>query len=323
VKEVGPGQFIVRGDSEGEKAPLRRADVKKMSVSPLSIMPTGLAEGLGAEKMRHLLTFLLTEPIAPAPVQRKGAPPPRSRAEVEAVLKGSAPADISKPLRILLVAGPKDHGPSEHDYPDWQKRWTTLLGLAENVTVSQADEWPTAAQWAECDAAVFYNANPRWSEATAKDLDAHLARGGGAVFLHFAVHGRDAPEALAERIGLAWGKGSKFRHGELDLLIRDPAHPIMRGFEDVRFIDESYWNLTGDAGRIHRLADAVEEAEPRPMLWTHETGPGRVFVSILGHYSWTFDDPLFRVLVLRGICWSAGQDADRLNGLAVIGARMR
>ena len=35
------------------------------------------------------------------------------------------------------------------------------------------------------------------------------------------------------------------------------------------------------------------------------------FVSILGHYSWTFDDPLFRLLLLRGIAWSAGEDADR------------
>ena len=29
-----------------------------------------------------------------------------------------------------------------------------------------------------------------------------------------------------------------------------------------------------------------------------------MFVSIPGHYSWTFDDPLFRVLLLRGIAWT-------------------
>jgi type 1 glutamine amidotransferase len=48
-----------------------------------------------------------------------------------------------------------------------------------------------------------------------------------------------------------------------------------------------------------------------------------VFVSILGHFSWTFDDPLFRVLVLRGICWTSRQPVDRLNDLALPGARLR
>jgi type 1 glutamine amidotransferase len=47
-----------------------------------------------------------------------------------------------------------------------------------------------------------------------------------------------------------------------------------------------------------------------------------VFVSIPGHYSWTFDDPLFRVLLLRGICWSAKQPVDRLNELVWPGARI-
>ena len=40
-------------------------------------------------------------------------------------------------------------------------------------------------------------------------------------------------------------------------------------------------------------------------------------------YTWTFDDPLFRVLVLRSICWAAGEtDVDRLSELAVVGARL-
>jgi len=47
-----------------------------------------------------------------------------------------------------------------------------------------------------------------------------------------------------------------------------------------------------------------------------------VFVSILGHYNWTFDDPLFRLLVLRGACWAAGEPVDRLSELATVGARV-
>src|SRR5688572_18812779 len=138
-------------------------------------MPTGLPEGLGETKMRDLLTFLLTEPLQPAPIERKGAPPPRSRAEIELVTKATTrPVSSAKPLNVLLVAGAKDHGPSEHDYPAWQKRWTTLLGLAENVKVAQANEWPTSEQWANADVAVFYCANGAFDQAKAKELDAHL-----------------------------------------------------------------------------------------------------------------------------------------------------
>jgi putative heme-binding domain-containing protein len=331
VRGAGPDHFIVRGDAAGEKVPLASSDVKKISPSPISLMPTGLPDALGPEKMRDLLTFLMTEPVLPATLERKGAPPPRTRADVDAVINAGVATTSStqpaspKSLNILLVAGPKDHGPSEHDYPLWQKRWATLLGLADGVTVDQSTDWPTAAQWSAANVAVFYTANAGWTAAKAKDIDAFLARGGGLVLLHYAVNGRADVQAWADRIGLAWRDGaSRFRHGPIDLAIRDTGHPITRGFDHIHFVDESYWELIGDPKRIHLLADAPEENQPRPLLWTVEppTG-GRVFVSVPGHFTWTFDDPLFRLLVLRGVSWSAGEPADRLSGLATIGARVR
>jgi hypothetical protein len=47
-----------------------------------------------------------------------------------------------------------------------------------------------------------------------------------------------------------------------------------------------------------------------------------VFVSIPGHFSWTFDDPLFRVLLLRGIAWAAREPVDRFNDLVWPGAEL-
>jgi putative heme-binding domain-containing protein len=330
MRKVGDDRFVVRGDYLAEHPPRPSADVKQITPLPTSVMPTGIVEGIGPDKTRDLLTFLLTEPLTPAPIERKGAPPARTRAEIEAVLGGgvasdaaSAPAQL-KPLNILLVWGPKDHGPSEHDYPAWQERWTTLLGLADGVTVDSAEKWPTPAQWDAADVAVFYSANPAWGADKTKDVDRFLARGGGIVVLHAAVHGRDHVEAWADRIGLAWRDGfSKFRHGALELSIRDTAHPIMRGFERIRFVDESYWNLIGDPSRIKVLADTPEEGKPRPMVWIREHEKGRVVANLLGHYTWTFDDPLFRIMLLRSICWSAREPADRLSGLATIGARMQ
>jgi type 1 glutamine amidotransferase len=278
---------------------------------------------VGPERLRDLLTFLLTEPLKPAPLERDGAPPPRKRAEVEAVLKDSAPpaADARK-LRIVLAAGKKDHGLGEHDYPLWQKRWTTLLSLADGVTVETADGWPSAEQWQKADVVVMYSSNPGWNADRGKDLDAFLDRGGGLVLIHWGVNGGEAADEYAARVGLAWGKGAKYRHGKQDLHFGGSKHPITRNFDKLELDDESYWNLTGEPSRVDVLATGNEEGKPQPLFWTREQGKGRVFVSIPGHFTWTFDDPLFRILLLRGIAWSAGEPVDRFNELATVGARI-
>ena len=93
---------------------------------------------------------------------------------------------------------------------------------------------------------------------------------------------------------------TKYRHGPLDLEIAGPAdHPVTKGQKAARYVDETYWPMVGDASKVEVLATAVEEGKAHPMMWTFEAGKGRVFGSVLGHYSWTFDDPLFRLWVLR------------------------
>jgi type 1 glutamine amidotransferase len=281
---------------------------------------------MSPEQLRDLMTFLLTRPLDPAPLERPGAPVARTRGELEAVLGAAAANERSTdsaPLRVLLSAGPKDHGPGEHDYPKWQERWAKLLAMSEGVKVATCQGFPSADQLRGSDVVVFYSNNPGWSKEKAEDLDAFLARGGGAVYIHYAVDGHAAPAELAERIGLAWRAGSKFRHGGLKLKFNTDRHPVTGGFESLSLVDESYWNLLGDPSRVALLAAGAEEGRDQPLLWARQHGRGRVFVSIPGHYAWTFDDPLFRVLILRGIAWTAGRPTERLTHLAPIGARMQ
>jgi putative heme-binding domain-containing protein len=323
VRDDGPSRLVI-GDAAGKEFAVARDRVESVTVSPRSTMPEGLDKALGPEKLRDLLTFLLLAPLDPAPLEAPGAPPPRSRAEVEAVLAGSRKPDAPpRPLRVLLSAGPKDHGPGEHDYPLWQRRWARLLRLADGVTVREATGWPTRQQFEQADLVVMYSANPGWSADKAADLDAFLARGGGLVLIHYAVNGGKDVDAFARRIGLAWQGGvSRFRHGPLELSFPDRKHPVTRGFDKLRLVDESYWQLQGDVKDVHILATGVEEGSARPLLWARQQGKGRIFVSIPGHFTWTFDDPLFRVLLLRGMAWAAGDPVDRFNGLVTIGARL-
>lgn len=154
-------------------------------------------------------------------------------------------------------------------------------------------------------------------------MDAYLERGGGAMYMHWAVNGSDQVADFSKRIGLAsWGGKIRYRHGPLMLKVDNRSHPIMRNVPDLDLLDESYWLLTGDPQRIGLLASSDEEGEPRPQLWTYEPGKGRVFVSIPGHYNWTFDDPIFRTVVLRAMAWTAREPIDRFNELVPLGARI-
>jgi hypothetical protein len=197
--------------------------------------------------------------------------------------------------------------------------------MAENVTVETAWEWPSSEQLESADVMLFFQRGS-WNDERAGQIDAFLARGGGLVYIHWAVEAGPEAESFARRIGLASNGGRlKFRHGPLQLVFdRDTAHPVTRNLRRAEFLDESYWQMVGDAGSINTLGTGVEEGAPRPLFWTYEPeAGGKVFVSILGHYSWTFDDPLFRVLLLRGTAWAAGEEVDRFNELVTVGVDVR
>ncbi len=311
------------GNAQGEVTQLDRAKIKQMTPVQESVMPKGLHENLTAEQLRDLMTFLLTPPPRMPLESQLTAPPLRTAAEVTAALAGSTPLPHElKRLNIVLVAGKKDHGPGEHDYPAWQIQWGQLLAAAENVEVTAAWDFPSPEQMATADILIFFQKGT-WNKERAEHIDAYLERGGGAVYIHWAVNGGEQVADFSTRIGLASRAGGiKYRHGPLTLDLHNTDHPILRNFQSLKLYDESYWMLSGEAKNVTLLASSREDDAAQPQVWSYERGQGRVFVSIPGHYSWTFDDPLFRILLLRGIAWSARQPIDRFNELVPLGARM-
>jgi type 1 glutamine amidotransferase len=259
----------------------------------------------------------------------KDVPPPRTREEVKAILRPVKEGEL-KPLHIVLVAGPKDHGPCEHDYPAWQKAWEKLLAGAPKVHVTTAWEKPSADDLKTADVLVLFK-HFAWPKELNEQMAAYFARGGGMVLLHWAVDGGDNGQVIAKYLGLYWGAGAKFRHGHLDLeFAEQPKVPFLHGVagKKIHFHDESYWRLTGDEARIELMASAMEDDGGGkmirvPLIWNIQNGKGRVHVNILGHYNWTFNDPLFRVLVLRGIAWAADQPVDRFAPLATVDVKLK
>jgi type 1 glutamine amidotransferase len=290
------------------------------------------------------------------------APKPRSRSEVEAVLAKAPKPPARRKLRelnIVLVAFKKDHGANEHDYPLWQKRWAVLLGGknaaqekqvnlygpapsgkqkrvlagAPKVKVSTAYGWPSKEQFKTADLIAMF-CYGQWDEQRLADLEKFLSRGGGFVILHPAVivpKGKKSAEEVAKLIGLAWEDGyTRWRHGPMDLKIAAPDHPICLGLpETIHVLDEAYWPLKGDPSKVTVLATSDEkisedsdQTKPEPMFYAYECGKGRVFSCILGHYTWTFDDPYFRILLLRGMAWAASESPYRFDQLVLRGIEL-
>jgi type 1 glutamine amidotransferase len=288
-------------------------------------------------------------------VKSPAAPAPRSRAEIEAVLaKAPKPQtdESIKHINIVLVADKKDHGSNEHDYPLWQQRWRILLSGTEtgavnlygppqdnpestsgakDVTVTTAWKWPDQQQFAAADVIVAF-CYIDWDEQKLKQLQQYLKRGGGFVPVHPATWPMPKPlKEVAELTGC--GGFTRYRHGPVKLTITAEDHPICLGLpKTIDLLDETYWPMTPAVknGQIQVLAVSEEnvsegsaEMQPQPVFWTYRYGKGRVFGCMPGHYTWTFDDPYFRLLLLRGIAWSAGQWPYRFDSLATYGIALK
>ena len=307
------------------------------------------------KSVRRSLTALAA--LLPALGGMAATPPPApQRVAVEAAVARSetAPGNL-RPLRIVLLADRKDHGPEEHDYPLWQERWALLLGGraasdaaqvnlygppvvgdgqtfagAEKVAVERAQGWPSDAQFASADVIVAFCYLP-WTDARKRQVAAYLGRGGGLVVIHSATWTK--PKADPEVAALTGiGGFTRYRHGEVRMELAAPGHPISRGLPQTLVLnDEPYWPPTppADASRVTVLAvtrektgDETSQENPQPLFWTCSDGRGRVFGCVPGHYTWTFDDPWFRLWLLRGIAWAAGEVPCRFDGLALRGARV-
>lgn len=254
-------------------------------------------------------------------------------------------------MNIVLLADVKDHGDKEHDYPLWQKRWALLLGgknigdsnekqvnlfgpasgdyngLTANRPYAQVEtawEWPSEEQFKTADVIVAY-CYLKWNPERIKQVEKYLSAGKGLVVVHPASWTEPEPsQEVAKLIGIS---GYKFyRHGVVDLKITAPGHPICLGLpEKIRFDDEAYWPAALQTDiEVLGTSDEKEggdsnDVKPQTIFWTHIFGKGRVFGCVPGHNTWTFDDPYFRIILLRGIAWAGGQSPYCFDSLVLRG----
>ncbi len=225
---------------------------------------------------------------------------------------GGPPTDPDEPLRIFVRAGPKTHGPGEHEHELFLAEWIPLLE-SRGARAEGALRFPDDAELERADVLVMYAANAGSIHGAERTrLERFLARGGGIVVIHDAVCG-DAPDWFAGVVGGAWEHGKAQWHvGELGLHLTHVPHPITDGAASFDLVDELYHQLTMAPG-ARVLANSFHTPfDVAPQMWTLEQHGYRAFVSIPGHYHTTFSHPAYRTLLLRGIAWAGGRDANLL-----------
>lgn len=302
--------------ADGTEKTIPRDNLKEVRASSVSLMPSGLLDGFTDRQVRDLLVFLTSEP------------PQRKREEIEKILGSTTAENVpattteENSKSIVWVASKQDHGKDQHDYPRCQELWIRLLNQSPQITATNAWQWPTDEQWASANVLVFYFWNQEWNAERLHQIDQFFDRGGGIIVIHSGTIATKNPEQMAERFGLASRSGghTKYLHTPFDLKIVQPStHPIVRGMpKQIHFLDEPYWQLIGDPAKVNVLATFESEGKQWPQLWTYEQGKGRVFVSVPGHYTWTHEDPIYRLLILRGIAWAMGEDTQKFESLATV-----
>jgi len=233
-------------------------------------------------------------------------------------------ASLGRDVRILWLYGPEDHRGGEHDYVRVKELFVPLLQKIPRVSVDEAYQFPSQDQFDKADLLIqFLHQSPITDEQFAS-YQKFVDDGGGVVSIHESciIRPIDRARKLAGCIGCSW-KGNKesrwSKFSRKEPLFLDTRHPAFAGLpKSMRFNDESYWNMIqrdevkviGTVGTSANKEDQSfaeilrSEGSRGQAFWTYASGKGRVFGTTTGHFTYTYHDPMYRLLLVRGIAWA-------------------
>jgi uncharacterized protein len=235
-------------------------------------------------------------------------------------------ADKPKPIKALMITGG-----GSHDYVAQKKTLTEGLNARLNIDLTVLLEGDNREHMHSA-----YN-NPDWAKGydvvihnecfgTVKDVPfieriaAPHKAGLPAVILHASVHSYRYAETDVWRDVL--GQKSMRHEARQDMLITplDPKHPVMRGFpaewkdpQDENYVIEKVWPGVTPLAKAKGLTTNNENV----VVWLHQEGKVRAFVTTLGHLDATMKTDVYLDLVARGVLWAIGKLKD--DGTPVAG----
>ena len=266
-----------------------------------------------------------------------------------ALLPGTgACADDPQPKKIVLIAGPKSHGPvgnGIHDYPWSVKLLAVMLGssnVADQVNVEyHLDGWPEDESTLDDADTIMVVSDGRdgedFAEAPHFASEEHVAavqrqidRGCGFVTFHFSTFG---PDKFA-RQSFEWTGGyfdweedgqrkwySAIETHETEVRPAIDQHPLLNGIAPFTMREEFYFNIrfapfSGEPEANRNVTPILtvpilpgREPDGNVVAWARQRADGgRGFGTTCGHYYANWEVPEFRKLILNALVWTAGLD---------------
>jgi len=249
----------------------------------------------------------------------------------------AAPAGEKK--HVVLIAGPKSHGPEGngiHDYGWSVKLLAAMLrnsDIGDRVRVSPFPEgWPEDVSVLKTADTIMVISDGRDGDRYAETpylenrerralMDGLMKRGCGLMTFHFSTF---APDEHAARV-LEWTGGyfdwetdgkrewySAITTAEAEVQIADENHPINRGITPFTMNEEFYYNMRfrdGDRTWIPLWeVPALKGRDPHGnvVAWARERADGgRGFGTTCGHFYDNWKHEGLRKLILNAIAWTA------------------
>ncbi len=249
------------------------------------------------------------------------------------------------PRKIVLIAGPKSHGPvgnGIHDYPWSVKLLKVMLdnsNIAEQVRVEyHLDGWPSDPATLDDADTIMVISDGRdgdaYAEAPHFGSEEHLAqvqkqidRGCGFCTFHFSTF---APDKYAKQI-VDWSGGyfdweengqkkwySAIQTHDTAIEIASPLHAISRGIKPFSMKEEFYFNVRflpegADPATVKAATPLLSvpvlpgrEPDGKIVAWAKErTNGGRGFGTTCGHFYENWKVAEFRTLILNALAWTA------------------
>ena len=208
-----------------------------------------------------------------------------------------------KPYHVHLICNAKYH---DSDFA--RLELLKLLSEHEDIYTTVSDTYDNFENHIGKNLLITYTCDLKPEDKDVKHMEEFLKTGGNWFALHgtnaildFAGGKADTPNTCPEYMELL---GSRFisHPPNMDFLVRvkDKEHQLTKGIEDFEVYDEPYYCEYDD--KIHVLLDAEysEPAnayvavdppndDPRPQMYLHNVGKGKVLYLLLGHCRGKYD----------------------------------
>jgi type 1 glutamine amidotransferase len=232
-------------------------------------------------------------------------------------LAAGASSGGAKKTKIVLIGHKPDHPFGTHMYLHECGLLAKCLRQTPGVEAVVSDRWPKDPAVMKSVSAIVVYSGPG-AELLLKGKHAKqceellMTKGVGLTAIHWATGIRNAKDTKLADLYLAClgglfgiASGLKTTTSKVEQVARD--HPICRGWKDYELKDEFYLNLKY-APQAQPLFKVRLQEKDYTVAWAYErpdSGGGRSYGNVLGHFHALFGREPFRRALVNGILWTA------------------